>query len=233
MNNSKLDLANYGQLISDAVRHFWSSRGDGDDNRLAVVGGKNLERIERLIEELTVKNGLPKESIQVGKGLVTIPGYYRATKQWDLIVAHEGKLIAVFEFKSQVGPSFGNNFNNRSEEVIGSAVDLWRAAKQEVFGSNANPFVGYMMFLEDCEAVRVPIRSSAPHFQVLPEFANASYEQRYKILCEKLKEERLYQATAVILSSRIEGPNGVYRDYYLKDFIASYAAHVAKIAASA
>lgn len=26
---------------------------------------------------------------------------------------HEGRLIAAIELKSQVGPSFGNNFNNR------------------------------------------------------------------------------------------------------------------------
>ncbi len=36
----------------------------------------------------------------------------------------EGKLLAGIEFKSQVG-SFGNNYNNRTEEAIGSAADIW------------------------------------------------------------------------------------------------------------
>jgi hypothetical protein len=36
----------------------------------------------------------------------------------------KGSLVATVEVKSQVG-SFGNNFNNRVEEAIGSATDFW------------------------------------------------------------------------------------------------------------
>jgi len=57
-------------------------------------------------------------------GLLTLPGYYRRTKNWDLIVTHCGLLVAAVEFKSQLG-SFGNNFNNRSEEAIGNVADIW------------------------------------------------------------------------------------------------------------
>jgi len=41
-----------------------------------------------------------------------------------MLVINEGRLIAALEFKSHVGPSFGNNFNNRAEEAIGTAHDL-------------------------------------------------------------------------------------------------------------
>ena len=44
----------------------------------------------------------------------------------------DGRLLAVIELKSQVGPSFGNNFNNRTEEAIGSAVDFWTAYRAAV-----------------------------------------------------------------------------------------------------
>jgi hypothetical protein len=53
-----------------------------------------------------------------------LPGFFRPTKEWDLLAIHDGKLLAVIEAKSQVGPSFGNNFNNRTEEAMGSALDL-------------------------------------------------------------------------------------------------------------
>ena len=53
--------------------------------------------------------------------------FYRPTKKWDLVVIDRGMLVAAVELKSQVGPSFGNNFNNRTEEAIGNAVDVWRA----------------------------------------------------------------------------------------------------------
>lgn len=53
-----------------------------------------------------------------------MPGYYRATKDWDfLIVSEKGNLVAAIELKSQVG-SYGNNLNNRTEESLGSAEDF-------------------------------------------------------------------------------------------------------------
>ena len=48
---------------------------------------------------------------------VEIPGWYRPEKKWDLLVVADNKLLAGIEFKSQVG-SFGNNYNNRTEEAI-------------------------------------------------------------------------------------------------------------------
>lgn len=198
---------------------------------MAVVGGKNLDAFEKLIKELTVKNGLPANSLQIGGNLTNLPGFFRATKKWDLIVVHDNELIAAFEFKSHVGPSFGNNFNNRMEEVVGSSLDLWNAAREGVFGETPDPYLGYLMLLEDCEKVRKPVKATSEHFNVLQEFESVSYEQRYKLLCEKLVSEKMYQGAAVVLSSRKEGLKGKYKDYYLKDFVAGYAAHVAKVAA--
>jgi hypothetical protein len=64
------------------------------------------------------------------RAVLTLPGFFRPTKLWDMLVIHEGKLIAAIELKSQVGPSFGNNFNNRTEEAIGNAHDLWTAYRE-------------------------------------------------------------------------------------------------------
>ena len=69
---------------------------------------------------------------------MTLPGFFRAAKLWDLVVINDGQLIAALEFKSQAGPSLGNNFNNRAEEAIRSAHDLrmaWRACKRRAFGT--------------------------------------------------------------------------------------------------
>ena len=67
-----------------------------------------------------------------GKKRLTIPGYFRPTKMWDALVIYKSRLIAAFELKSQVG-SFGNNFNNRTEESIGSANDFWTAHRENAF----------------------------------------------------------------------------------------------------
>jgi hypothetical protein len=47
-------------------------------------------------------------------------------------VVADGRLLAGVEFKSQVG-SFGNNYNNRTEEAIGSATDIWAAYREGAF----------------------------------------------------------------------------------------------------
>jgi len=52
-----------------------------------------------------------------------VGGRFRSSKNWDfLVITPRKKLLVAIELKSQVG-SYGNNFNNRAEEAIGSAVD--------------------------------------------------------------------------------------------------------------
>ena len=63
--------------------------------------------------------------MMMGRKVLTLPGFFRPTKLWDLLIINQGGLVAALELKSQVGPSFGNNFNNRTEEALGTAVDLW------------------------------------------------------------------------------------------------------------
>lgn len=60
-----------------------------------------------------------------------LPGFFRPTKKWDLLVVREGQLLVALEAKSQTGPSFGNNFNNRTEEAIGTGTTLLAALQSE------------------------------------------------------------------------------------------------------
>jgi hypothetical protein len=99
---------------------------------------------------------------------IDLPGFFRPTKEWDLIVVKDGELVVVIEAKSQVGPSFGNNFNNRTEEAMGSALDLWTAFREGAFAKTAQPFLGYFFMLEDCPESRSPVRIQQPHFRVFP-----------------------------------------------------------------
>ncbi len=85
-----------------------------------------------------------------------LPGYYRPEKKWDLLVVVEGQLITAIEFKSQVGPSFGNNYNNRVEEAIGNATDIKTAFREGRVGPS-RPFLGYFFLLEDTPRVHTPV----------------------------------------------------------------------------
>ncbi len=242
-----LDLANYEEKSRDAVKRFWGNRdtaarkqaesgGADTGNRSAVTAGKNMDGFIDLAHALVEGNGLAHAEICFEQRVLTIPGYFRPTKLWDMLVMHKGRLVAALEFKSQVGPSFGNNFNNRSEEAIGTAHDLWTAYREGAFGKDApRPFIGWLMLLEDCPKSRAPVKDKEPHFPVFPEFRGASYAMRYDILCRKLVQENLYSATAFVCSPKDALEDGRYSHENdltsLKTFVTEFAGHIAATAA--
>jgi hypothetical protein len=206
--------------VRDAVRHFWltrqqqsTSQGDDDDRdrgaRSAVTGGKQMDGFIRLVRDLLVAAKVPETCIAVDKR-IELPGWFRAEKKWDLVIVHERELLAALEFKSQIGPSFGNNLNNRTEEALGSATDIWAAYREGAFRPSSRPFLGYLMLLEDCDRSRSPVKVAEPQFPVFPEFRGASYRDRYAILIEKLLRERLYDGACFLLSSPTSSVSGDY-----------------------
>ena len=201
--------------VFEAVSFFWATRfgqirkqaviGTKDQgNRGAVTGGKQLDGFVALIRDLLIQNGVPGRCIFVDTDL-ELPGYFRPNKKWDLLVVDKNELVIAIEFKSQVGPSFGNNFNNRTEEAMGTALDIWTAYREGVFGTQQAPWLGYFMVLEDCAKSNEPVRVRSPHFPVLKEFCNASYKQRYQIFCDKLLRERQYSAACLMSTSYMDG----------------------------
>lgn len=195
----------------------------------ATHGGKQMHGFCELVRSILDHNGLPSASIHHNKAL-EIPGFFRPTKKWDLVVVHDGQLLAAVEFKSQVG-SFGKNLNNRAEEAVGSAKDFWTAFKKGAFSCLTRPWLGWMMLLQDCPASTKPVSVVEPHFSVFPEFQGTSYEGRYSLLCAKLVEEQLYTKTALVLSPMEDGIKGAYREpvtgYRMREFLASLGGHVA------
>jgi len=184
------------QQMAEAVAQYWltrkaqrerqKDRGISDAGlRSAVTGGAQMDGFINLFTNLIVEAGIDNQFIFRKKSL-ELPGFFRPTKEWDLLVVKNGHLLVAIEAKSQVGPSFGNNFNNRTEEAMGSALDLWTAFREGAFNGGVQPFLGYFFMLEDCEASNRPVRVKEPHFNVFPEFVGASYMKRYELFCRKL-----------------------------------------------
>jgi hypothetical protein len=237
-----LDLVQYESKARKAVREFWKSRDNaskkqaasvkGDQGeRASVTSGKNMDGFVSLVTEIVRANGLAHAEIHLERAVLTLPGYFRPTKLWDLLVIHQGELIAAIELKSHVGPSFGNNFNNRAEESIGTAHDFWTAYREGAFGKQPRPFAGWLMLVEDAPKSRSSVKDKSPHFSVSAEFQNASYLKRYDVLCQRLMQEQMYSAAAVIASPRGAITTGKYSDLSdmtsLKTFVSSLAGHVA------
>ncbi|MBS2021041.1 MAG: restriction endonuclease [Deltaproteobacteria bacterium] len=224
--------------VRNAVSHYWATlsrqsraqgkRGSADTgNRKSITGGRQMDGFTRLIREVLEFSGVSSGSIYDGSDLA-IPGFYRPTKEWDLVVVHEGRLLVAIELKSQAGPSFGNNFNNRAEEAIGTAVDARDAHRYTAYGKGSQPWFGWLMLLEDTSKSRAAVRSPEPHFPVRPEFAATSYADRYAILFQKLRAEKRLDGAAFLLAPR--GTQGLYTepesDLSLRLFLMSLSAHV-------
>lgn len=224
--------------LKDAVQKFWLARkrqqkkqvkaGKIDaGTRGAVTGGTQMGALEFLIRDILVESGLKTADVKTRTAL-ELPGYYRPEKKWDLIVISENKLVLAMEFKSQVGPSFGNNFNNRTEEAIGSASDIWVAFREGRFGSGPAPFLGYFFLLEDCLAVHKPVKNSESYFKVDPGFVGASYSKRYELLCRRLVLERLYNSACLILArnARAVQISEPAEDLSFNRFVAALKGHI-------
>lgn len=241
-----LDLGNYEQKTREAVKAFWGNRqaarqkqiesGKADQGeRAGVTAGKNMDGFLALILDIIKANGMAHAEIHQNRAMLTLPGYFRPTKLWDILVIYKGELIAAVELKSQVGPSFGNNFNNRSEEAIGTAHDLWTAFREDAFGKQPRPFVGWVMMVEDAPESRKPVRDSSPHFPVFDEFKGASYLKRYDLLCQRLVKERLYTTATLIAAERSAVDTGNFTELSsmtgLRTFVSALAGHIAAGAA--
>jgi restriction endonuclease XhoI-like protein len=193
-----------------AIRRYWVVRERQASKQLAsgrldagqrgaVTGGAHMDAMAELMASIFIHAGFDPLGIRL-KSRIELPGYFRPEKRWDLIVIHEGALAAAIEFKSQVGPSFGNNYNNRCEEAVGSALDI-RTAHREGLIYAPRLWLGYLFLLEECPDSTRPIRVREPVFAVDDEFSEASYKERYETLCRRLVAEGLYDAACFATTS--------------------------------
>ena len=239
--------------LQAAVQSYWDARrrnkakqvksGKIDaGTRGEVTGGTQMGALEVLVSDILCEAGLKKIDVRTRTAL-ELPGYFRATKKWDLIVVSNGALVLAMEFKSQAGKSIGNNVNNRSEEAVGSAKDIWTAFREGRFGQSPPPFLGYLFLLEDRDNVKTPVVNKEPYFQVDPEFRGeahlrdttalrryrgVSYSRRYELLCRRLVLERLYTSACFMMAtnSRKTTITQPAEDLNFQRFVAALRGHV-------
>ena len=216
---------NIEQRLQEAVQNYWDARAKNKQKQIdakkvdagtrgEVTGGMQMGALEILVADILCEAGLKRLDVRTRTSL-ELPGYFRATKKWDLIVISDKQLVLAMEFKSQAGKSIGNNVNNRSEEAVGSAKDLWIAYREGRFGGCAPaPFLGYLFLLEDRDNVKRPVANKEPYFEVDPvfkgepndtsgpvRFKGVSYARRYELLCRRLVLERIYTAACFMTAT--------------------------------
>jgi len=223
-----LDLADYKAKARTAVKQFWSEWKKSSTKK-PMVGG--MDGFIDLIADIVHANGLTRANLLQQGQPVSLPGHFSPTQSWDLVVINEGRLIAAMKLDSVPGELLANHVGMGCKEVLSMAMELRAAYRGNIFGETRQPFVGYLVLLEDAPSSRCPVAEVSPHFPIFPEFRNTSYANRYNTLCEKLMREGLYTSAAVILTSRSASKSGVYSEISeltgLNSFVAGLAARVA------
>jgi hypothetical protein len=225
--------------LKQAVQSYWAvldsqgtaqgtSSGQKDyGDRSKVTGGKQMDAFADLLKDLLEECGIKRSDIFCGRSS-SLPGFYRPTKDWDVVVVVEGNLLIALELKS-LPTSFGNNSNNRVEEALGSATDFWKAYQKRSFGKSQRPWIGYLMLICEEEASTTSIVVPEKHFAIRKEFRDASYGKsdksggssakrsvsylrRMELFCGKVKQEGLYDASCFLVTNHAEGPSGYWRE---------------------
>jgi hypothetical protein len=208
-------LPPFEDRLRKAVAHYWrtlaaqsTKQNPGMDHgrRSSVTGGKQLDGFCELVHWVLRENGLGEASIYVRSDR-ELPGFFRPTKEWDMLVVHDGRTVAAIEFTSQRVPPLARDTSTRIEETIGMAECMWTAFRQEANGrSRLRPWLGWVMLVEDSTE-------------------SGSYGKCYEQILHKFTNERLFDAAALIASPGKGGARGAFiepaEDLSMKRLLAS------------
>lgn len=184
-----------------AVTQTGRSQGGTRD---AVVGGKHLDGLNTLVVDQLDRLGVPGLSYLTNMR-ATLPGYYRASKSWDLLVMRDDEPILAVEYKSMKG-SEGKNLNNRIDEVLGVGEDLRAAQEHGLVPAGLKR--AYVFIMESTPEVLKPVGFRGSVGELDPAFLNGNYLQRMAILCSRIREAGLYDMAWAIAAVR--DPIGFY-----------------------
>ena len=93
--------------LVDALTAYWGRKTlQLESSRIAnavgagtagsVRGGKQFDPVAALVAKFFSEAGFPASSIRINRG-VDLPGYFRPSKQWDVVVVLNGILVAAIE----------------------------------------------------------------------------------------------------------------------------------------
>jgi hypothetical protein len=114
--------------VQATVRHFWDMRstqarkqkqsGSVDQGaRSAVTSGAQMDGFIDLFAELTLWAGARPENILRGSQTV-LPGLFRPTRQWDLLINRDDQAVCAYMFACQSGPTSAERLDRITEEAM-------------------------------------------------------------------------------------------------------------------
>lgn len=202
------NIPDYSDEFALAVKDYWQVKASqkaassSDGKSKDVRAGKHMDAFEQLVRKVVSDAGLQLDPQPKTK--IYLPGYYRETKSWDVVMQYKGHVLAIVEAKSQ-GSSLANNFNNRVEEAIGQAADIWKAHERGFLVSGMRPWVGYVMIVNEDAKTTEPKhlakgKTIPTGMRIDERFDGMSIAERYAEAFGRLDQERMLDATCVAIT---------------------------------
>lgn len=184
-------LENWWAEKSSAVAEL-AARGKSDTGAQAR-NARHMLGLNSFVRQMFIDAGLREDEVETD---VVIPGYFRRSKNWDIVAIHKGRLVGIVEMKSQE-KSPSRNANNRIEEAIGSPIDARTYHEiTPTFGELGVWTAWGMIFNRDQEDTtgkqRQGVRSK--HFPLDSAFEPFTYARQYGTMIERLISQNIYDA---------------------------------------
>ncbi len=167
-----------------------------------IVGRNDLQELIGAVVDGLVGAGIERANIRT-RELIDLPGTYRSAMVWDLLLLDEGIPVGAIDFVSQVGSSFGRNYNNRISDMVAVAADFNRAYARDPV-SAYKPCLGKVFVLEECEeSIKLLRRSARAGFLAADApLAALSIRDRYLEVFRRLLGDRMYDAIWYVTTRR-------------------------------
>lgn len=196
MKNALLQI--YEDLNDAAERQ--RQRGEHDQGaRSQVTSGKHMDSVAKVIRNDLIQLGYKETDVYYKDNCLRLPGWFRPSKNWDLLAFDGDELLAALELKS-INSSFGNNANNRTEESLGSAIDAAHAIKNSLIPFQTKPpILGYVLVVKLCkESIKENEAHKSTVYPIDNIYFHTSYFQRLSVMCRRLLSENIYQAVWIV-----------------------------------
>ncbi|MFF2611677.1 Shedu anti-phage system protein SduA domain-containing protein [Kitasatospora sp. NPDC058046] len=145
-------------------------------------------------------SGVPPQWIESGPKL-GLPGLYGGVSGgWDIIISRDGFPLAAIYIKSAAGPSFGNNFRNRIQEITEQALDVRRQYERSGL-KDLQPHLGLLFILEDCPESRRPVKATSAVAGFPSKMNGISYRDRFAGFFGRLLKDRVYDGICYVTST--------------------------------
>jgi hypothetical protein len=181
-------LVNFWLAKSDAVRKLADA---GLSNTGAQArNARHMESLSTFVRQMFIDAGLNESEVKTGG---VIPGYFRRSKNWDVVATYRGNLVAVVELKSQVG-SEGNNGNNRIEEALGNVHDATTAQELNKAFGRLPIWTAFCVAFGSSPDDAKPSRPPRSLFPLDPIFEGMTYARQWEIAVDRFVQTGAYSA---------------------------------------